>query len=1196
MQSKKLLTVSGVVCFLFSLTFYAHGQVAGRLAGTVVDAAGAAIPGAKVTLRIRGGAAVAAETETNSAGNFSLLSLRPDYYDLVVEAKGFLAATVRDLKIDAAREASQIVQLNVDRIADAVRITSQPQVVQTSSAEIGNTVSADQIRQLPSNRDPMNFLNTQPGVLRISGGNRLPTINGQRAAFVNVSLDGVSTQDPFNRSAGLVRGANNLTISGVAEVTVSSSNSDSDTGGGSAFVSFVTPSGATRYHGGALWYNANSFFTANDWFNNRSGIPVNRQNNNQGVATLSGPALKDKLFFFANYELLRQRTQRSANRTILTNDARQGIFTYRDTAGTVRKVNVLQAVGATIDPVIKGLMDRVPGGDKINNYLVGDSSEAFLRNTAGYSFRQSNFTNRDTGAGKLDYVRSSQQSFSATYVGNTEEVDLGAATTDYSVVSPFVQPQSGNLVSLAWRWNPWQQLTNELRGGFNFLRNDSINSRDPGPYLLNLPAFFFNNPVLNSRNNGRNSQTYNIADNLSYLRGAHTMQFGAQFQIVRLETYNETGLLPAYTLAVGTGGNRGLTTAQLPGASAADVTNANSLLAGLAGYISTATQTFNVTSPTSGYVGNAPNRKNYSYDNYAFYAQDAWRLNQRLSLTLGLRYDYYTVFDENKSLALLPVIENGDVASTLLSNATLDFAGESVNHPFYQPDRNNFAPNIGLAWDVFGDGKLALRAAYTINYVNDEIFQALDSIVNTNSGLNTNVTLTRLAGAISAGLPALATPAYKTPRLFADNYALNAQAQFAMPDPNLRTPYVQQWSLGLQYDFKGTLFEARYIGNHSTKQLRVFDLNQIDITSNGFLDDFKRAQSNGNLARAANGVFNPNYNPAIPGSQPLTVFPKLANGGQLGNATIINLINTGQVGELARTYQTTRANGAVNFFPNPLAAGLLLMTNYSNARYDALQLEANRRLWRGVRFQASYVFSKALSDSSGGGSTRLEPLLDARNPRAERQRASFDLTHVFKFNGFWDLPLGTGHRLNVKGLGRALGGWNIGVVHYQHSGFPFSVLSGRGTLNSATRSASNTANTTLTRSQLNDLFQFRMTNVGPYFVAASAINPINGSAMSADGSAPFAGQVFFQPAAGTLGLLQRAQFSGPWVWQSDLKISKVTRITERHVIELRADIPNVFNHPTFTIGDQRIDGTSFGRITGNLYSRRQVNFTLQYRF
>jgi len=141
-------------------------------------------------------------------------------------------------------------------------------------------------------------------------------------------------------------------------------------------------------------------------------------------------------------------------------------------------------------------------------------------------------------------------------------------------------------------------------------------------------------------------------------------------------------------------------------------------LAGLGGFVNTYTQTFNVTSRTSGFVNGATNGRNWAYNNYAAFVQDQWKVAPRLTLTLGLRYDYFSPVDETNGLVLMPVVQ-GSVVNTLMSNATLNFAGGDSGRPLYNKDLNNFAPTVAFAWDVFGNGKTAVRGGYSINYVDD---------------------------------------------------------------------------------------------------------------------------------------------------------------------------------------------------------------------------------------------------------------------------------------------------------------------------------------------------------------------------------------------------------------------------------------------------------------------------------------------
>jgi hypothetical protein len=255
-----------------------------------------------------------------------------------------------------------------------------------------------------------------------------------------------------------------------------------------------------------------------------------------------------------------------------------------------------------------------------------------------------------------------------------------------------------------------------------------------------------------------------------------------------------------------------------------------------------------------------------------------------------------------------------------------------------------------------------------------------------------------------------------------------------------------------------------------------------------------------------------------------------------------------------------------------------------------------------LQFQANYTFSKVLSDSVSDGQTRFEALLDNNNPKAERARPNFDLTHVFNFNGSYNLPFGNGHRWNMadSGMSKLISGWNLSGIYTWESGGPFSILSGRGTLNRGARSSTtNTAASKLTNEQLRDLVQFRMTSTGPYIVAASAIGP-DGRAVAADGAAPFTGQAFTQPDPGTIGNLQRRIFNNPNASVLNLAIAKTTKIGEDHSVEFRMESFNALNHPSFYnstgTSDQTITSTTFGKLTDTVFDRRVVQFSLHYKF
>jgi hypothetical protein len=1165
----------------------ASAQFSGRVSGTVVDTSGAAIPGADVELFVAGGKKAVLATKTGADGGYHLIGVRPADYDLAVSAKGFLTASLRNLTVDAAKETDiPDIKLQLATVTQSLDVTAEAPSVETSSAEISGTISAADIRNLPIlDRDVLSVIQTQPGVA--SNGNSTTVINGLRTSYSNVTLDGINIQDNYIRDNALDYTPNKLLIGQVRQMTLIASNANAASFGGATETAFSTPSGTNQFHGEALWYNRNNAFSANDWFNNQSGIDKPFLNQNQFGGSLGGPIRRDKLFFYFNYESTRARQQAPATTAILTQSARNGIFSYRDTTGAVRTVDLLALSGIkSIDPAIQPILSQIPGPQFINTNTVGDSL-----NTGGYRFNQRDNETRDNVTAKFDYNLSTRHAISGSYAYNRDNSDRPDAENDYSAIPKVYNPTHANLLATSWRWTPSGSLTNEVRAGFNLTYGYFLSSQQFGPYILT--GFSFSNPVNEFLPQGRNSNTYALSDDAAWQHGRHYIQFGFHGQNIRVRSYDAAGTVPTYGLGMGAG-QTALRRNQLPGISTTDLANANALLASLGGFVDSYSQTVNVTSRTSGFVAGAPFVRHFRLNDYDLYIQDKWRASRRLTVTLGLKWALPGVLDERDSLELLPVL-TGTAVQTLLSDATLDFAGNSAGRPYYHRPKKDFAPNIGFAWDVFGDGKTALRGGYSISYVNDQEILAPENMLEGNGGLQGFAADSGLSGRVSTGLPAVVLPSYHVPLKLSDNYATDPFTVLTMVDPNLNRPHVQQYSIGIQHDFKGTVVEARYVGNHVVGAYRAFDFNQVDIKSNGFLTDFQRAQSNGYLAFAANGIFNPNFNANIPGSQPLTVFPKL-DRSVLRTQSFLNLVETGEAAELATEVQTNGLNGSVNFFANPNALAADMLTNYSSSSYNSLQVVARHRFSNGLSFEGNYTFSKVLSDGDGDLQARFQAFLDFNNPGLERSRANFDLNHMIKAFGHYDLPFGKGHRLGFHPINRVIGGWTVSGTMVWQSGPPFSILSGRGTLNRAARSYYNTANTSLTKSQLDQVVKFQMTGNGPVIVAPSAVNPADTTGVNADGSPAFQGQVFFNPGAGSVGVLQRRLFSGPWTFGMDMSLMKKVDITEKMNVELRADAFNVLNHATFYTGDQNINSTNFGVIGSMFYQPRIMQFGLLFRF
>ena len=472
---------SGLLLFLAATSLFA--QSTGRLSGSVADGSGAAVPGASVKVFLPGGNQPVLAGQTTADGLFNFVSIRPTLYDLTVDAPGFLKATLRGVKVDPARETSlPAIKLELPTVSSSIDVQADLANVQTANSEVSTTITNEQVRRLPLiDRDPIALVYVQAGVVYNARADTV--INGQRASYTNMTLDGVNIQDNYIRDNAVDYNPNMLLMDQVGEFTVATSNANSSMAGGASQIAFVTPSGTNELHGKAYWYNRNNFFSSNDWFDNAYGVDRPFLNQNQVGGAIGGPIRKDKLFFYTNYEAYRQRQQASANRTILTGDARNGVFTYTNTAGAVQKVNILNPRGLTIDPAISNLLAQSPGADKINNYDVGDSRAGLVRNTAGYRFLIRDNRTRDNYTGKVDYNLSTRHVFTGAYLWNRDNLDRGDRGNDYATVPKTTNDNHANFVSSSWRWTPSARLTNELRAGFNLSPGDF-------PTSEKLPAYF----------------------------------------------------------------------------------------------------------------------------------------------------------------------------------------------------------------------------------------------------------------------------------------------------------------------------------------------------------------------------------------------------------------------------------------------------------------------------------------------------------------------------------------------------------------------------------------------------------------------------------------------------------------------------------------------------------------------------------
>jgi hypothetical protein len=1270
----------GVALLLFCCLGLAGLAVAqtptGAISGTVIDQQGLPIAGADVTLT-NVGTNYQYFAKTSPTGAYQFQSIDYGMYNVAVTVKGFRKGVVENVKLDAASTFTVApIKLELGVASEAVIVEAGAESVNTTSAEVTSTVEKKQIEELPIlDRQPLALLGLEAGISQDPNGNNDSTIAGQRSTYSNMTLDGINIQDNFIRENDIDFSPNYPFSSQAQEFTVIDQNADVDQAGGSSQVSIVTPKGTNTFHGEGFWYYRANSFAANDWFNDASGIAIPRLLQNQGGGNIGGPVLKNKLFVYGWYELLRLKSQSPNNTTVLSPTILSNLesstptvpFTYQpvdangNPSGPTETVNLLTVLnqargnpvysggggyvsGApvfTVDSTMAALLKRMP--TTFNNTRVGDGT-----NLLGYQFNERSDNSLDNYGLRVDWDVNAHNTISGTWAWNRQVLDRPDIDTSFNLVPVVTNNDSIKFLSTAWRWSPNSNVTNELRFGFNlapayFATSQSFSS---GYIISGTP---FTNPDPNFLPQGRNTRTWQWLDNVSWMKGNHVLKFGAQIERVTIFTTNSAGIYPTDNLGFSGLNPYAPQVSDFPvGASGAqiataDLNNATSIMASVAGILNQVTQTDNVTSQTSGYVAGAPQNRNYRQNVFGIYAGDLWRIRPRLTLSYGVRWDFYTPVNERDGLVLLPEVPAGStIEQQLLGNATIGFAGGNSYRGLYNSYWKDFGPHIGIAWDPFGNGKTAVRAGFSINYVNDEFFTASNNAAAGNPGLQ-----------VSAGGPLLASPATSQAVGYAGPTVANPQGSntvpvppFAIPttfltnainatndedyigslsgygiEPNLKPPYVEQWNLSIQHDIGwNTSLTVSYVGNHGVGLFRAIDVNQLNLNAAGFLADFNRARSNGFLSLAAGDGFVPDYNPAISGSQPLTVFPLLPANGYIDFGPFTNLIYQGQAGALAGDYQADLVlsnfgvpgpgNNIINIFPNPYIMGADLLKNTSFSSYNAGIVEVRRRFSRGLYFQANYTYSKVMTDF-GGSQTNFQPFQDNARPYLERARAPFDLTHAFKGNFTYELPIGKGHRLlssNNKLLGLLVDGWKTGSIFTWQSGIPFSIVSQYATFNrTGYRSNNNTAVATLTHDQIsNDLGTFVQPNGVVYLINPKLISPNGTGAPESPelSCVPAVTGGFCNPQPGEVGNLQLNAFDGPSYFDWDVSAGKDFNLTEKLKLTFRTEAFNVLNHPTFAVPtdpsfgnyDMNINSTTFGQSLNTASTPRRLQFSLLLKF
>ncbi|HMH45420.1 MAG TPA: carboxypeptidase-like regulatory domain-containing protein [Pyrinomonadaceae bacterium] len=1287
----KSLSFALLLTCLFAISGLAQ-QTTGSLTGTVTDPSGAVVPGATVKA-VNNATGAERSAESNSSGTFDLQALQPGTYTVTIDAKGFKRAVSRDIIVSVTTVAQVTIPLEVGQANETVTVSAAQEVINTTTPSVTNVINTRQVVDLPlGNRDPTQLAGLQAGIAVTDVNVRGSSISGLRQTAVNMTQDGINAMDNFVKTSS-VFAITTPSLNSTSEFSITTGTVSADSGRGAAQINLVTKGGTNDFHGHAFLQIINNWTDANVWFNQAiaAAKPILRQH--YDGFDIGGPAFgprfgeggksywngKDKAFFFFSYERFVQSDSRTRNRSVLTQSALNGSYTYTPNcttsnpcpagvvSGVPRTINLLTQGSVpfhTLDPVMTAHLAQIPlpNNSTCSSADAGGNISCFqfnanqLTTNDKYVVRYDHqlFKNRSFGSHKLEFV------FSRVLTRTFPDVTTNALEAPFPGGVNGFQASTRNLVTPALVSTFGNNVTNVFRFGRQWAPVDFNRDKPQTVPFISLPGVLTNydNTFLPQP---RNTIVNQATDTLSWVKGNHLWKGGMDWQNVLGISRNDAGIVQLNQLGTNNANQSGLTVAQtgnLPGASSAQLTAANTVYTAIVGLLGSASQTLNVQTPTSGFVPGYTRLRLVQEKDLALFVQDQWRMKSNFTLSYGVRWDYMGVPTVPNGLAIQPtnfasiwgVSGQGNLfqptaaaGSQTAGVATLDFVSGKTGKGLYKNDWNNFAPFVGFAYSpsfksgllhsFFGDeGTTSIRAGYSVSYLHDGVttFTNLLGTGNTNPGLiqtantsplsgvtpNTNLILGQLT---AAGVP-LNFPAFLMPITDRQNFLVNTAAGLWTADPNLRAPYVHQWNFGIEKEiFKNTAFEARYVGNYAPNTWRALNINEVNIFENGFLNEFKNAQIN----FAARG--GTSFAPGCAGCVALPLFDKffgVVAGGTVvaatsayTSATFLANLRDNNVGALANTlafsstYKANRESTAPgyglagNFFvANPNAAFVNILTNDSKSNYNAMELELRRRFSNGLQFQADYTWSKAMGDATdaqGNNQSDLVSRLSLRFPKtADYRRSPQDQTQRFIANGIYDLPFGKGKKFFGGAndlVDRVVGGFNIGVIGTWATGAPFYVASGRSTFNSST--ANNGAQLTgITFQDFKKNLGVFKTPTGVYFVNPSlldiTVSPTTGQATQATLKAG----LMAAPAPGTLGNFPINSLDGPSYFDVDLSITKRLRITERVRFELKGTALNLLNHPAFTYGTLNFDSTSFGRITTQRGTSRQMNIIAQVTF
>jgi hypothetical protein len=1053
--------------------------------GTVFDAEGKVIPGAVVTLTsIETGSARTQNTRDNGTYAFDLIP--PGTYRVEAEAQGFKKTVANEVRALVDKATDLNLELQVGSISEAVTVAAGAgeALVNTQDASIGNNFVSEQITQLPlESRNVIQLLSLQPGVT--PGG----YVTGSRSDQANITLDGVDVNeqqtglDPLTDEAftSVLR----VTPDSVEEFRVITSNPNASQGRSSgAQVSLITKAGTNSFSGSLYWSHRNTVTSANDFFNNRSGIDTPKLLRNLFGGSLGGPIKQDRAFFFYNYEGRRDSSEQTVVRTVPLASLGRGEVRYVDTTGRIKTLSPNDLNGlfpdVGVNPLAIAAIADAARRYPANDFTVGDSSRELQLNTAGFRFNAKTPLRWNTHIARLDYKPTDQGNHLFFFRGNYQQDLIGGEPQFPDTPAPdFWNHPWG--IAAGHTWTISNTLINSFRYGFT--REAFTSGGDSAENSVSFRFVF--SPRRFVRELSRITPVHNFTNDVSWLKGDHNWQFGTNIRVIR---NRRTTFANAFDNAIANPSFYDESGAVLS-APITDIADGfdspvKNAVSAVIGRFSEYSGNFNFGADGSLLPVGSGVGRNFATEEYDVYAQDVWKIRQNLTLTAGLRYGLSRPVYEATGLQVKPTVSLGDFFERRVEGAkngnpvndiiTVDLAGpKNGRSGYYDWDKNNFQPRISLAWSpdfregflgkLFGaQGRSVLRGGFAIT--NDYIGQQLAVQFDLNSTLGFSSTTTIAANTYNVtdrpaprftgfaqdvrSLPGITVPSRLTFPLVTP--ADEAQRIESSLDDTIVSPINYSWNVSFGRELPGELFvEASYIGRSARNLLVTRDImhlnNLVDpdsgmdwYTAAGMLNEFRER------------------NTPLTGVPRIAYFENLFPGfrRQVGNTlltptqTVYRLVAREEVegrNILDWTFvQLLLDDEGVrpNLFFHPQYAALAAFSTIGESDYHAGTLTIRQRIRNSLSWDFNYTWSKSLDNASGlqssdayGGAFILNPL-DLRQSRAE---SDFDIRQIINANALWDLPIGRGRSFlsDTSGIvDGILGGWKLGGIFRWNTGLP----------------------------------------------------------------------------------------------------------------------------------------------------------------